>query len=84
MRKANGPPDGWVFPADTKSGHMEASTIKKQHAHAVTISGVVPFGLYTLRHTCITRRAAYSGRCRSPFRGDGDRDSELMPITIPR
>jgi hypothetical protein len=28
--------------------------------------------------------AAYSERCRSPFRGDGDRDSELMPITIPR
>jgi transposase len=27
---------------------------------------------------------AYSGRCRSAFRGDGDRDSELMPITIPR
>jgi len=27
---------------------------------------------------------AYSERCRSAFRGDGDRDSELMPITIPR
>jgi hypothetical protein len=26
---------------------------------------------------------AYSGAWRSPFRGDGDRDSELMPITIP-
>jgi hypothetical protein len=24
---------------------------------------------------------AYSGRCRSAFRGDGDRDSEVMPIT---
>jgi predicted RNA binding protein YcfA (HicA-like mRNA interferase family) len=28
-------------------------------------------------------RAADSERCRSAFRGDGDRDSELMPITIP-
>jgi hypothetical protein len=27
---------------------------------------------------------ADSGRCRSAFRGDGDRHSELMPITIPR
>jgi hypothetical protein len=27
---------------------------------------------------------AYSERCRSAFRGDGDRDSEMMPITIPR
>jgi hypothetical protein len=26
---------------------------------------------------------AYSERCRSAFRGDGDRDSERMPITIP-
>src|ERR1017187_8536927 len=32
------------------------------------------------------RRAhhAYSERWRSAFRGDGDRDSELMPIAIPR
>jgi hypothetical protein len=27
---------------------------------------------------------ADSERCRSTFRGDGDHDSELMPITIPR
>ena len=29
-------------------------------------------------------KRAYSERCRSAFRGDGDRDSEVMPITIPR
>jgi hypothetical protein len=28
--------------------------------------------------------SAYSERCRSAFRRDGDRDSELMPITIPK
>jgi hypothetical protein len=28
--------------------------------------------------------AADSEGCRSAFRGDGDHDSELMPITIPR
>jgi len=27
--------------------------------------------------------SAYSGAWRSPFRGDGDRDSEVMPIGIP-
>jgi hypothetical protein len=32
----------------------------------------------------VTSLLAYSERCRSAFRGDGDRDSELMPITIPR
>src|SRR5206468_8681852 len=25
----------WVFPAPTKSGHMEPSTLKKQHAKAI-------------------------------------------------
>jgi hypothetical protein len=28
-------------------------------------------------------RDADSGRCRSAFRFDGDRDSDVMPITIP-
>jgi len=28
-------------------------------------------------------KSAYSGAWRSPFRGDGDRDSEVMPIRIP-
>lgn len=59
MRKGNDQSDGWVFPALTKSGHIEASTLKKQHARAITISEVAPFVLYTLRHTCITRWAKH-------------------------
>ncbi len=55
MRKAIAQPDSWVFPAATKSGHIEASTLKKQHTRAVTMSEVAPFVLYTFRHTCITR-----------------------------
>lgn len=58
MRKPN-QSDGWVFPAPTKSGHIEASTIKKQHTRAITLSGVTSFVLYTLRHTCITRWAKH-------------------------
>lgn len=49
----------WVFPAPTKSGHIEGSTLKKQHAAALTASGVAPFVLYTFRHTCITRWAKH-------------------------
>jgi integrase len=49
----------WVFPAETRSGHIEASTLKKQHAAALKASEVVPFVLYTFRHTCITRWAKY-------------------------
>lgn len=49
----------WVFPAPTKSGHIEGSTLKKQHAAALKASGVTPFVLYTFRHTCITRWAKH-------------------------
>ena len=59
MRKGNAQPEGWVFPAPTKSGHVEASSLKKQHARAITLSEVAPFVLYTLRHTCITRWAKH-------------------------
>lgn len=58
MRRA-GATSGWVFPADTRSGHIEASTLKKQHAAALKKSGVAPFVLYTFRHTCITRWAKH-------------------------
>ncbi len=62
MRRA-GQISDWVFPAPTKSGHVEASTLKKQHAAALKASGVLPFVLYTFRHTCITRWA----KCMDPF-----------------
>jgi integrase len=56
MRRSCGTSE-WVFPAPTKSGHVEASTLKKPHAAALKASGVSPFVLYTFRHTCITRWA---------------------------
>jgi integrase len=58
MRRA-GAVSEWVFPAETRSGHIEASTLKKQHAAALKASGVAPFVLYIFRHTCITRWAKH-------------------------
>ena len=68
--KANG--SGWVFPAQTKSGHIEPSSLKKQHLKAITEATQIlrketkradvklePFELYTLRHTCLTRWAPH-------------------------
>lgn len=49
----------WIFPAPTRSGHIEASSVKKQHAAAIQDSDVQPFVLYTLRHTCLTRWAKH-------------------------
>ena len=62
----------WIFPADTKSGHVEPSTLKKQHLKALALGTRIlrqetgdenarlePFVLYTLRHTCLTRWAKH-------------------------
>jgi len=52
---ARKPAEGWIFPAPTKSEHVEPSTIKKQHKNALRDSRVRPFVLYSLRHTFLTR-----------------------------
>lgn len=53
--KAAKPIEGWIWPAETASGHAEPSTIKKQHRNALKLSGIRPFVLYSLRHTFLTR-----------------------------
>ena len=64
--KSVGKPDeGWVWPAPTRSGHVESSSLKKRHAR---VFGVLTeeakqgngkplrhFVLYSLRHTFLTR-----------------------------
>jgi integrase len=52
---AGKPAEGLVWPAPTRSGHLEPSSIKKQHAKALAASQVRPFVLYSLRHTFLTR-----------------------------
>jgi integrase len=47
--------EGWVWPASTRSGHIEPSSLKKQHRKALKLSKVRPFVLYSLRHTFLTR-----------------------------
>ena len=47
----------WLFPAPTATGHIEKSTLKKQHKKALATAKVEPFTLYTFRHTCLTRAA---------------------------
>jgi integrase len=52
---AGKPQEGWVWAAPTQSGHIEPSSLKKQHRKALRLSGVRPFVLYSLRHTFLTR-----------------------------
>jgi integrase len=48
------PTQGWVFPAPTKSGHIEESSIRKQHVAAIKKAGLDHFELYCFRHTFLT------------------------------
>jgi integrase len=52
---AEKPAEGWIWPASTKSGHVEPSTLKKQHKNALKDGKVRSFVLYSLRHTFLTR-----------------------------
>jgi len=58
MRKTDAESE-WVFPAPTATGHIEKSTLKKQHKKALAAAKVEPFTLYTFRHSCLTRWAAF-------------------------
>lgn len=63
--KAGKPLEGWIWPAQTRSRHLESSSLKKQHARTFkTLSEeakksdakpVRKFVLYSLRHTFLTR-----------------------------
>lgn len=57
-KNADQPQTGWVFPAETKSGHADHATIRKQHVQALKTCGVRRFVLYSLRHTFLTRLGA--------------------------
>jgi integrase len=52
---AGKPLEGWVWPAPTRSGHVEPSSLKKQHRKALPIAGVRELVLYSLRHTFLAR-----------------------------
>ena len=54
--EAQGKPlEGWIWPAKTRSGHIEPSSLKGQHRKALEKSKVRPFVLYSFRHTFLTR-----------------------------
>jgi integrase len=56
---AGRPSEGWIWPAGTRVGHVDRSSLKKQHRKTLRVSGVPPFALYSLRHTFATRVAPH-------------------------
>lgn len=63
--RAGKPLEGWIWPAPTRSRHVEVSSLRKQHSKAFALIAkeaamnnlkpVRPFVLYSLRHTFLTR-----------------------------
>jgi integrase len=49
----------WIYPAPTKSGHIEPSSLQGQHAKACKLASVEHLPRYTFRHTCLTRWAPF-------------------------
>ncbi len=47
--------EGWVWPADTKDGHINHDSLKLQHKKALKLAKVRPFEVYSIRHTFLTR-----------------------------
>jgi integrase len=52
---AGEPSEGWVWPAETKDGHINHDSVKLQHKKAVKLAKVRPFEVYSIRHTFLTR-----------------------------
>lgn len=49
------PCEGWVWPAETKDGHINHDSVKLQHKKALKLAKVRPFEVYSIRHTFLTR-----------------------------
>jgi hypothetical protein len=69
----------------TSEHFVEASRLKLEQLSKRSLAHI-PLAVMVIDGTIFKGEClvAYSDRWRSAFRGDGDRDSELMSITIPR
>jgi len=54
-KTAGEPGEGWVWPAETKDGHINHDSLKLQHKKALELAKVRPFEVYSIRHTFLTR-----------------------------
>ena len=54
-KPAGEPGEGWVWPAETKDGHINHDSLKLQHKKALKLAKVRPFEVYSIRHTFLTR-----------------------------
>jgi integrase len=52
---AGEPGEGWVWPAETKDGHINHDSVKLQHKKALKLAKIRPFEVYSIRHTFLTR-----------------------------
>jgi integrase len=54
-KSAGEPAEGWLWPAETKDGHINHDSLKLQHRKALKLAKLRPFEVYSIRHTFLTR-----------------------------
>jgi integrase len=54
-KAAGEPAEGWLWPAETKDGHINHDSLKLQHRKALALAKFRPFEVYSIRHTFLTR-----------------------------
>jgi integrase len=54
-KAAGEPGEGWVWPAETKAGHINHDSLKRQHKKALKLAKIRPFEVYCIRHTFLAR-----------------------------
>ncbi len=52
---AGSPGHGWIWPAETRDGHINHDSLRLQHKKALRHSKVRAFEAYSIRHTFLTR-----------------------------
>jgi len=52
---AGKPSEGWIWPAQTKDGHINHDSLKLQHRKVLKAAKLRPFVVYSIRHTFLTR-----------------------------
>jgi integrase len=54
-KAAGEPVEGWVWPAETRDGHINHGSVKLQHRKALMLAKIRSFEVYSIRHTFLTR-----------------------------
>ena len=65
---AGEPTEGWIWPAETKDGHINHDSLKLRHGKTLKAAKLRPFEVYSIRHTFLTRLGERAAVMSGPLR----------------